>query len=216
MRIIKSFRRSISIHIEEDGSAIVRAPKFMPDIFIEKFVGDHKPWIEKHSKLMQLRPKKRKRMFADGETFLFLGAEYTLKVGAYKTIETSGSHLLFPKHLEFRIQKELAAWYQHKAMEVIKRQVEEHEKIMGVTHSEIYFSDTRSKWGSCSHDDRLQFNWRLVMAPLLVLRYVVIHELVHTMEKNHSRAFWDKVAQYNPSYRQQVKWLKTHGHTLVI
>lgn len=214
IRIEKSFRRSISIHIEDDGEVVVRAPRMMPEVFIRKFVSDHTDWIEKHKKIVDCRPKLGKRTFREGEKFLFLGSSYRLKIGRYETIYIEGTDLLFPAHLAFRIEKELTAWYRVNASEIITKQVEEHARIMGVTHSKIYFSDTRSKWGSCSHDDRLQFNWRLVMAPLLVIRYVVIHELAHTIEKNHSAAFWRKVALYNPSYKQQIRWLKTHGHTL--
>lgn len=214
IRIIKSSRRSIALHVEPDGTVFVKAPKLMPDFLIRKFVDGHADWIEKQQKKVATHPKPQKRQFAHGEPFLFLGETYTLDVGPHKAITLADSRLLFPRHLNFRVQKELVAWYQKMAAFEIKKHVKAYAKIMRVEFGEIYFSDTKSKWGSCSHDNRLQFNWRLIMAPTIVLRYVVIHELAHTMEKNHSQAFWRIVARYNPSYRQQVKWLKEHGETL--
>ncbi len=75
---------------------------------------------------------------------------------------------------------------------------------------------TKSQWGSCTHDNKLQFSWRLIMTPITVLNYVVIHELAHTTQKNHSRAFWDVVRRHCPSYNRQRKWLKEHGNSLVV
>jgi predicted metal-dependent hydrolase len=91
-----------------------------------------------------------------------------------------------------------------------------HGLKMNATHSGLMFSDTKSKWGTCMHDNRLQFNWRLVMAPRMVLDYVVIHELAHTKEKNHGRNFWAKVRAFTPAYRQHRKWLTDNAHLLTV
>ena len=216
IHIIKSFRHTIAMHIERDGRVIVRAPALMPNFLINQFIRDHADWIQKHRKVVRARPRRKAREFKHGEPFLFMGKTLTLTVGRYTKIEVRDDRLLFPKFMEFRIQKELIEWYRKHAIEVITRHVNEHTKIMGVSYEEIYFSDTKSKWGSCSHDNTLQFNWRLVMAPPLVIRYVVIHELTHTRHKNHSRAFWQAVGEYNPSYRRQVKWLRANGHLLTL
>ncbi len=214
-RIIKSSRRSISIHVEPDGTVLVKAPKLMPDFIIRKFIDSHSDWIEKQQKKIKNKPKVAMRQFVEGEQFLFMGAIHALSLGPHKEIAAKEAQLLFPRHLAFRIEKELLSWYQKKAAEIITAHVAEYARLMETAHQTIYFSDTRSKWGSCSHDNKLQFNWRLIMAPQIVIRYVVIHELAHTKHKNHSADFWRLVARYNPSYKQQVKWLKTHGDTLV-
>lgn len=214
IKIIKSFRSSIAMQIGPDGIVTVKAPRGMPNFFIERFIEDHADWIEKHKKALVKRPKTNKKKFVHGETFIYLGKSYQLHIGPHKALSIDGDKILYPEFLKFRIQKELLEWYQKQAREIIKGLVNEHAQIMGVSYSELYFSDTSSKWGSCSFDNKLQFNWRLIMAPQLVIRYVVIHELVHTVVKNHSRAFWSKVGVYNPSYRQQRKWLHDHGHTL--
>jgi len=214
VQIIKSFRRSIGMHIELDGSIVVRAPHGMPNFLIKRFLEGHVGWIDKHRKILAERPVTSKKKFEHGESFPYLGKPYQLHIGTYKTITIVEDKILFPEFLRFRIQKEMTNWYQKQAREIIQAFVHEHTQIMGVSYTELYFSDTTSKWGSCSFDNKLQFNWRLIMAPSIVIRYVVIHELVHTVVKNHSREFWAKVGAHNPSYRQQRKWLRDHGHTL--
>jgi len=213
-RIIKSFRRSMSIQIGKDGIVLVKAPHGMPDFLIRRFIHSHQQWIEKHQTALAKKPKVPERKFAHGESFLYMGAEHKLHIGPHTSLSVKDGMILFPEFLTFRIQKELLSWYQRQAREIISTLVDEHALKMGVSYTELYFSVTTSKWGSCTHDNRLQFNWHLIMAPAIVIRYVVVHELVHTMIKNHSRAFWSKVEQYNPSYRQQRKWLRDHGHTI--
>jgi predicted metal-dependent hydrolase len=84
----------------------------------------------------------------------------------------------------------------------------------GFAWKQIRISSARTRWGSCSTTGNLSFTWRLVLAPLEVIDYVVIHELVHTTIKNHSPAFWHRVAEIMPGYKQQVTWLKRNGRFL--
>lgn len=146
--------------------------------------------------------------------FLYLGKEYILHIGNHTKIALYENRLLFPQVLLFRLEKEITTWYLQQARKVIGNQVTFYAKEMKTTYASLKFSDTTSQWGSCSRDNNLQFSWRLIMAPLLVLNYVVIHELTHTLEKNHSSNFWSKVRFHNPSYKQQIKWLQKYGNSL--
>lgn len=214
IKIVRSNRRTMALHLMPDGTIEVRAPSLMPKFFINDFIYKNSAWIEKRIGKVQKRAKKRQ--YIEREKFLYLGNEYELKIGNYVRIEIREDKLLFPLALKFRAQKELENWYKFRAKELITSQVTHYAKEMNTSYADLRFSDTSSKWGSCTHDNRLQFNWRLIMAPLLVLRYVIIHELTHTLEKNHSHKFWARVSAFNPSYKQQIKWLKTHGDTLNI
>lgn len=215
MTIQKSKRRTIALHIQPDGTLMVKAPTFTPDFFIRQFVRQHQAWIDKHMPKVITKKHPGKRTYQGGEVFLYLGKQYTLKFDNHKSLEFKEPYIHFPEYLKFRVRKEILEWYRQQARRIITELAESNAGKMGVHYTEIYFSDTKSKWGSCSPDNRLQFNIRLVMAPLLVINYVVIHELVHVLEKNHSRAFWHKVGLYTPSYRQQIKWLKDHGFELM-
>lgn len=150
------------------------------------------------------------------KTYLYLGKKLTFTPGNYLSISVRDDNLLFPHGLLFRQDKELEQWYIREARRVITGQTVRFAEKMKTRFTDITFSDTRSQWGRCTYDNRLQFSWRLVMAPVLVLNYVVIHELAHTFEKNHSQLFWMKVRNMNPSYRQQILWLKKYGHTLTL
>jgi predicted metal-dependent hydrolase len=215
IRIEKSRRRSLALFITPDRTVLVKAPLLTPKFIIDQFVAKHTDWIEKRLAKLQSVPLRGTRQYTDGETLLFLGKQYRIRTGPFTNIAFRGDALLFPKALQFRAEKELHTWYKKMAENFITQQVEKFAREMEAEYKEITFSDTKSRWGSCSHDNRLQFNWRLVMAPVLVVNYVIVHELAHTSEKNHSRDFWRRVEKYNPSYRQSRKWLSESGHTLV-
>lgn len=214
VKITRSRRRSMVMHVLPDGTIEVKAPNLMPKFLINGFIKKNSEWIEKKLKVLPKRIGGRK--YVEGEKFLFLGKEYSLKFGVYTQIKIHEDNLLLPIGLKFRAKNEIENWYIKQAKEVIKAQTLHYAQEMNTSFKSIAFSDTKSKWGSCTHDNRLQFNWRLIMAPLLVLRYVVIHELAHTKEKNHSHSFWARVRANNPSFKEQIKWLKLHGDRLAI
>ncbi len=212
-KIVRSNRRTLALHVLPDHTLVVKVPQFLPQREIDKFLDKYSGWIEK--RLSQVKQIK-KREYVDGEEFLFQGETLKLKIGDYQTIKIYNGHLLFPNFLVFRIKKELENWYINESKKTITELLETYSKEFHTSYKSVMFSDTNSKWGSCTRDNRLQFNWRLIMAPFLVIRYVVVHELAHTLEKNHSKNFWIKVASINPSYRQQVKWLKLNGNKLTL
>lgn len=211
--LIRSHRHSISIHVTPDNGVVVRAPHHSSQKFIEKFIIEKNDWI---TKALSKTQKHKAKQYINGEEFLYLGNVYKLSLGDHKQISAESGILNFPQCLLFRAKKELHTWYIKQAEEVITKRVQHFSKVMNTNYKSISFSDTKSKWGTCGPDNSLQFNWRLVMSPLLVIDYVVVHELAHTFEKNHSREFWIKVAIYKPAYKQHRKWLESNSHRLVI
>lgn len=212
--IIRSLRRTISLHITLSGKLIVKAPHFIPDRVVQHFIKEKEDWILKSLQRIG-KSKINKKTYQTGEEFLYMGDRYKLDIGDFKEISVT-SKLNFPEFLSFRIKKELTNWYIKQAKEIISKQVDYMSKKMGTKYKSIRFSDTSSKWGTCFADNSLQFNWRLIMTPITVINYVVIHELAHTMEKNHGRGFWSKVSLYTPAYRQHRKWLNNNKHLLEV
>lgn len=100
------------------------------------------------------------------------------------------------------------------AREIFTRQVRYYADRMQVTYGRISIREQKTRWGSCSGAGNLNFNWRLIFAPPAVLDYVVVHELAHRKEMNHSAAFYAIVAQILPDYRTSQKWLRENGHLL--
>jgi len=105
-------------------------------------------------------------------------------------------------------------WYLEQAGMVLSARSDYYSNLTGLEHTQIRITNPRTRWGSCSPSGNLNFNWRLIMAPLPVLDYVVLHEIVHLEIKNHSRKFWDKVGIYCPDYAERRRWLKNYGHKL--
>ena len=212
-KIIRSHRKSIGLHITQEAQLIVHAPYLLPKFFIDNFLQEKEEWIIK--KVIEVKKNYlQKKNFTEGEKFFYLGTQLTVTFVNAIEISVTEKKLLFPSMLVFRWQKELQNWYIKQAKKIITERIRYHAQKMKTEYAGLIFSDTKSKWGTCFPDNSLQFNWRLIMAPLMVIDYVIIHELVHTTEKNHSRSFWNKVRLFTPAYRQHREWLNKNGHTL--
>ena len=124
---------------------------------------------------------------------------------------------------EYREQKPLSAdlseskrnVYIRKAKETITKRVSYFARLMGVSYRNITIREQKTRWGSCAANGNLNFNWLLILAPPEVLDYVVVHELCHRREMNHSQAFWKEVEKILPDYRERQKWLKDNGWRLM-
>ena len=104
--------------------------------------------------------------------------------------------------------------YRDKARDIFEQKVSYYARMMGVSYGRIAIRDQKTRWGSCSGEGNLNFNWRLIFAPAGVLDYVVVHELAHRKEMNHSPRFWMVVEDTMPEYRKYQKWLKENGRGL--
>lgn len=101
------------------------------------------------------------------------------------------------------------------ALKVIPERVEYFAKVIGVTYGKITVRNQKTRWGSCSSKGNLNFNCLVMLTPLEVIDYVVVHELCHRKEMNHSKAFWAEVEKVLPNYKEQVKWLKENGGQII-
>lgn len=212
--IIRSPRKTIALQIE-DGKIVVKAPYLAPRFVIDRFVRKHQEWIIKAKAKLQLEAHHIKQ-YKDGEEFLFLGEIYHFTIGNYKTIQLKDTSLYFPKFLLFRVKKELESWYKEQALKYLIARVEHYAERMQVSYNGVSIADTKSRWGACSPDNRLEFSWRLIMAPLSVFDSVVVHELAHTLVKNHSGAFWRHVFRVKPGYKAYRQWLNHNSRKLVV
>ncbi|MGB9893381.1 MAG: M48 family metallopeptidase, partial [Candidatus Saccharicenans sp.] len=156
-----------------------------------------------------LRPKN----FIPGEKFLYLGKEYPLILSLGQTVALSfnGEAFFLSASGQIRARALFEKLYRKMARSYLSRRVEELATINGFEFQKFRLSSARSRWGSCSARKTISLTWRLIMAPPQIIDYVIIHELAHTREKNHSRAFWNLVAQYVPDYKSKRRWLKSNG-----
>lgn len=213
VHILRSYRTSLALQVTRDGRVIVKAPRLLPQFLINQFIASKKDWIDKTLAKVSVRLPVKKT-YTEGETFLFLGVPHALTFYLGAEIIAKEGKLFFPKGAVFRMQKELESFLKKQAADIITKRVQVHAQKMQATYTDIFFSDTSSKWGTCFADNTLQFNWRLIMAPILVIDYVVIHELTHTTEKHHRESFWRRVRLFTPAYKQHRKWLADNAHLL--
>jgi predicted metal-dependent hydrolase len=215
--IIRTRRKTLAIIIKSDGSLTVRAPLHTSDQIIQKFVAEKSGWIIAKQRLAQKNPAAPPpKQYVEGEVFLFLGASYPLKLvkTQKETLLLDGQGFKLASRWQNKAALVFEKWYKMQALKVISERCAWYAQKYGFTYQKIRLSSARTRWGSCSSRGALSFSWRLMMAPPVVLDYVIIHELVHTVEHNHAQGFWDKVAAIMPAYKTQIKWLKTNGHTL--
>jgi predicted metal-dependent hydrolase len=214
-KLIRSKRRTIALIIERDGSFIVRAPLRAPQAAIETFIQQKEDWITRTRKKMKSVQPILGKQYADGEKFLFLGSSFDLKlVGFQKPLLRFDNGFTLHSAAQIKGEQVFTRWYKERALEIIAGRVRHYSQQYNFTPKQVKISSAKTRWGSCSSNGMLNFTWRLVMAPLDVIDYVVVHELAHLRVKNHSSKFWKEVEAVYPEYKKQRKWLRDNGEKL--
>ena len=219
--IEKSKRKSLSIAIQPDGNLLVKAPFFMTDAEIVKWVKTKTGWIiRQRAKIQEQWQQNPPKQYVTGEKFLYLGEEYELEVRlsegrAGMAGIADDKIIVFAKTADStEVQKILVNWYDKQAKAVISKRVRYFAERMGESYGKITIKNQQKRWGSCSSARNLNFNRRLIMAPQEVLDYVVVHELCHLRQMNHSKEFWQEVEMVLPDYKMHKKRLETIGQLL--
>lgn len=218
-KIIKSRRRTFSIEIKKDGSVILRAPKRATGEDLKKVIDDKRGWICKtQKKILDKYTKVKPKEFKNGEEFLFLGEKIKLLIDEKinSTIFIPEDGFFMPALYEEKAKNVFLEWYKNKAFEVISKRVKYYSGIFGFKYAKIRISNAEKIWGSCAANGNISFSWRLIMAPLTVIDYVVAHELAHLEHRNHSKRFWGKVADIIPDFKKRRKWLKENEYLFVV
>lgn len=214
-KLTRSKRKTIALIVERDGALTVRAPMRAPRYLIDQFIQQKADWIIRARERIKSAPQTPAKLYQDGEKFLYLGSSFNLKL---VTQQRAALHLDDGFTLRHSAQNKGEAiftrWYKERAYGIISERVRQYAQQYGFTPKQVKISSAKTRWGSCSHDGSLNFTWRLVMAPLDVIDYVVAHELAHLRVKNHSPKFWEEVEELCPEYKKQRKWLRENGGKL--
>jgi predicted metal-dependent hydrolase len=216
-QLIRSKRKTLALIVKPDGSLLVRAPLRTSKAVIEKFIEKNRQWIEKNQTKALANPSRASRQYVRGEEFLYLGTGYPLEIvnGQRERLQLDGTFKLVVSH-----QKEAASaferWYREQARQILPARVEFFARQYDFQYKGIRITSARTRWGSCSATGSLSFSWRLILAPLVVVDYVVVHELVHTIFHNHSKLFWQRVGTILPNYQEHRKWLRENGRQLLM
>lgn len=184
----------------------------------ETLLGENAAWVlEKKRKYDSYREQVPDREFEVGETFPYHGDPHEIVVEQRPTSAVSdGTFRLASHHVEqTSIQRALETLYRRKAREWFENRADHYAAEMGVEYEAIEIRNQRTKWGSCSTSGTLGLNWRLLMAPPEIGDYVVVHELAHLLEQNHTDEFWSVVAEHDPDYEEHAQWLEENSATLI-
>jgi len=211
-------RRNLTITVERDRSVVVHAPEGISDEKIRQTVDSKRQWIyEKtgHPQKYRGLPHPPGKELVSGESALYLGRQYRIEV-----VKTGLTEVYFNQRFfipaaqgEKRVEA-LREWYAGKAKEKIVPRVKGHARELGVDVAVIKIVDSRYRWGSCTLKNNVGFNWRLIKAPMFVIDYVIIHELAHLIESNHTSRFWNIIRAQAPTMEKAKAWLKENGQLL--
>ncbi len=221
-------RRSLSIEIAQ-AQVVVRAPYFVAKADIEKFVREKSLWVQqKLAQQEQQISDLPSYTFAKGTSVPYLGNPLELVVHKQPKADVVryGAKLLVILTSRSRLPDEqqtrrlVSQWYQDQALKLLQEKTDAavarlNTTNAGTKHAGITLKATRSKWGHCTVQGAIQYNWQILLAPEPIVDYLVAHEVSHLLHHNHSPAFWAVVARLCPDYKNRRAWLKANGMQLM-
>jgi len=210
-QLIRSKRKTLSLKINSNAELIVRAPNRLSVKKIEQFINEKSNWIDKKSTAIHAK-KLQKPHYTKGEKFLYLGIEYPLNVNTSHAKGLSFDGKMFS--LNVGGEKEFLAWYKAAFKKVALPRLNYYADLYQLNYQQVRLKTQQTLWGSCSSVNNINLNYLLIMTPMSVIDYVIVHELAHTRIKNHSKDFWQLVESILPKYKASKSWLKEHGHKL--
>ena len=216
-QIIRSKRKTLALIIKSDGSLIVRVPLRTPERTIKEFIEKNANWVhKKQAEALAALPPAPKQ-YTPGELFMYLGNAYPLEIvkGQRKPL-ILGEYFQLAQSAQGNARLAFERWYRAQARQILCERVNFYASQYDFQYKRIGITSARTRWGSCSANGALNFSWRLILAPMQAVDYVVIHELVHTVIHNHSRQFWAKVQKILPDFMEHRKWLRQHGQMLAL
>ncbi|WP_100334189.1 M48 family metallopeptidase [Bacillus alkalisoli] len=208
-------RTSIAIHMDGYGNVEVHAPKGTPDEKVIQLLEEKWDLIQQKSKEMKDRLLgQQEKAYNQEESVLFLGKTFPVKIIQDTTIQQDYA-MFDEKHINVyvkqaedeKIKQALKRFYYQECKALVEKSIKHYQSNFKVKPRSIRISDSKTTWGTCDSQLKLTFNWRLAMAPIKVIDYVVVHEMCHMVHLNHDRSFWRLVGKISPDYKEQESWL---------
>jgi predicted metal-dependent hydrolase len=213
--------KSATIKVE-GGVVVVVVPRTLTQERIKRLLDDKKLWIQQKIALHPQTQVASEKQYVSGEAYSYLGRNYRLKLteGELTPIKLIQGRLTMsaPKASpESKLIKyALTSWFKHRAELKLREKIIRYSPIVGVETNGYKVKEFQSRWGSCTSRGRVDFNWKIIMAPNRVVDYVVVHELCHLKQHDHSPQFWKLVGSIMPDYLESKEWLRVNGARLVV
>ena len=213
-------RRSATIKVDKSGVSF-RVPNDIKHQKIVELVEKKTPWIRKKLEYAASLTTRPLLYFEDGDPIPYLGKTYRLKVktGGPPQVELLGERVLVTVATQelansLYVRLVLERWLIDEAAILLAERLEFFAPVVGVRPTGLQVKAYKARWGSCKKNGQIQLNWRLIHGPVEILDYVVVHELCHILQHNHSPAYWSEVARVMPDYKVKRKWLSENSDTL--
>ncbi|MCL2630762.1 MAG: M48 family metallopeptidase [Firmicutes bacterium] len=211
-KLIRSGRKTLALCVRK-GVLEAHAPFGMPVGAIDKFVKEKEKWIT--DKLKAFADKPKPEILNYGSMVWYLGVQFPICARAGNRAGFDGKEFFMPPDLSAdEIRDNVIKVYKTMAKKILPKRVEHYEKIMNVTSKSLMITSAQTRWGTCCAGGRLSFSWRLMASECEVVDYVVVHELAHLSEMNHSPKFWTIVESFLPNYKVLIKRLKSVDNNL--
>lgn len=213
-------RRTLAIAVDHRAEVRVFVPTFVHEAKVTEFIREKSRWIiEKVREFERRLLLISKHHYIDGEELLFLGKKYFLryvpsekkrvKIEISDCLEAFVSVEVPWDRVEGYVKRAVLAWYRQQAKRIVGERLPIWTEKLGMSPHKIAIRTQKRIWGSCYYRKRIiNINWKIVMAPLEVIDYIILHELCHLHAPNHSKRFWDKVRSLLPHFKEYEKWLK--------
>jgi predicted metal-dependent hydrolase len=214
-----SNRKTLAIEVEPSGEVNVVAPIGVSEEDIIKRVKSKATWIvQKQYEVRNINVNKINREAVSGESYLYLGRNYTLQLVLDDQSKEIKVKLFRGKFIvttytkdEDKIKASLEEWYREKAFQKVTERIKYYSHCFNKQPKSIKVKEQKKRWASCTSKDELLFNWRCAMAPAYIIDYIVVHEMCHMYHKDHSKEFWNMVSGIMPDYESRRLWLRDNG-----
>ena len=212
--------RTVSFLVKNQ-ELIISVPKFISEKEIDSLIISKINWINKKLNSEKLNKSIIDKRYINGEKLMFFGRDclLQLKESSVTNVEVQLNNIILSTdniNNESKVKTILKNWYIVESKKYLIKTNSYYEKLIGVTTSNLLFGEYKSKWGSCNSNKRVSYDWRIIMAPIEVIHYLIIHELCHIVHPNHSKYFWMHVEKYMKDYKSHKKWLKLNSNKLTL
>ena len=222
--VVRSRRSTADIVVERNGKIVVRAPAKFPNERIEDIVESKRYWIYKTlAEWRDLNATRVLREYRNGEGFLYLGRAYRLRLVSKQKelVALRDGRFCMVRDLVDRgdidaAQSAFRDYYIRLGQQRLAQRVKYYAPKVGVKPLSVDVRELGFRWASCSSKGRLAFHWKCMMAPPKIIDYVIVHELCHMHQRDHTNAFWNEIDKVMPDYEERKEWLRKNGAGLDI
>jgi hypothetical protein len=209
--LVRSNRKTLAMEITPEGKLLVRAPKRCSKSYIDAFVDSKSDWVQKHLSQVQEQVRQRDNFYLKtGDTLSFCGEPLRVVVNHVNMarLDLTSKEITLPDLTVTALRATVEKLYRRAGLDFVRQRLDAWAKLMGISYGKVSLSGAIRRWGSCSYQGDIRISWMLLFASREAIDYVLVHELAHRREFNHSARFWAIVETYLPDWRQRRQELR--------